>query len=136
MPAKVLRWKFRSGNETWTVPQNPSSMTSPFGNRNVTAKFSTGGQVLLTEGAVQPAAWSFEGTVRSKEHYEELRRWVYDVKERVIITDHFGREILCVLLGFEATPKRSNNVYWHHQYKVNALVLYVGPPTVGEAPGA
>ena len=132
MPA-VRRWRFTGGGEQYTVPQNPASMSSLFPTRNVTARTTTGGRVLLTEGATPPQSWSFEGSCRTKAHYEALRHWVYDIKQRVVIRDHFGRDIECVLLSFDAKPKRSLDVYWRHEYSISALVISVTAPTVGEA---
>lgn len=129
----IRRWTFSGEGETWTVPQNPREMSSPFPTRNVSGRSTVGGRTLLTEGSTPPANWQFGGSIRSREHYDELRRWVYEKKQRVTITDHFGRQIVCVLISFEPVPKRSVNVYWRHDYSIKAIVVSVSNPTVGNA---
>lgn len=129
----VRRWVFEGEGETWVVPQNPKEMSSPFPARNVTPRSTIGGRTLLTEGATTPTNWEFRGSCRTRDHYEALRRWVYEKKQRIMITDHFGRKIVCVLLAFEPVPKRSVGVYWRHDYSVRALVISVSAPTVTDA---
>jgi hypothetical protein len=133
-PVIVKRWVFTDAvtGDTYTVPRNPDNMTSPFPERNVQSKFTTAitGQVLLTEGAPVISQWQFSGKVADARHYEQLRHWVNDVNHRVVITDHYGRDILCVLTKFDARPKRDMHRLWSHEYTVTALVLKVGEPTV------
>lgn len=133
----VRRWKFTDtygDRGSWTVPQNPNRMSSPFPRRNVTGGTTTAvdGQVILFEGNTEPAQWEFGGSIRSKEHYEGLREWVYGLRRRITITDHFGRDIECVLQQFDPVPKRSVAVYWRHDYMIRAVVTKVSAPTAGE----
>ncbi len=130
----VKRWRFRAEGEDYTVPVNPNAMAPLFPTRAITARTTTAGAVLLFEGARQPAAWSFQGDILNAEHYEALRHWVYDIKQRVIITDHYGRDIQCVLTDFKPEPKRAVNRLWRHTYAVSATVLSVSAPTVGDGP--
>lgn len=134
MAVPVRRWRFRAGGEDYTVPQNPASMSGVFPAKSISARASTAGRPLLFQGATPPQAWSFAGSCRSPEHYEALRHWTYDITGRILITDHFGRDIECVLTEFSAEPKRSVNVYWRHDYTISGLVLSVSVPTVGTSP--
>jgi len=133
-PVIVKRWVFTdpATGETYTMPRNPSAMTTPFPQRNITAKMTTAinGQMLLTEGSPTPANWQFTGITVDAAHYEKLRHWVNDINHRVQITDHYGRVIDCVLLLFDAKPKRDMHRLWSHDYTVTALVIKVGEPTV------
>lgn len=112
--------------------QNPSQMGSPFPQRNLTVQGTTApdGQSVIFEGQMRPQEWTFTGSCRTHQFYEKLRAWVYDHQGRLLLTDHFGRELVVVLRSFNPTPKRSLNVYWRHDYEIAALVLSVGQPTV------
>lgn len=125
----VRRWVFTAEGQTYTVPMNPESMQSLFSERQVTGKATLAGRVLLTEGVQPPTQWQFSGQILDADHYEALRHWVYDIKQRVVITDHFGRKIQCVLTSFAPEPKRAVGRYWRHTYTVKALVLSVGAPS-------
>lgn len=131
-PQRVLQWVFSDGIDTWSPPYNPDNMTSPFPTRNVTTKHTSAitGKTLLYEGARQVANWQFSGTSFDAAHYEGLRHWVEDKNTRIQITDHFGRVIDCVLLQFDAVPRKDARRYWTHTYTVHALVLDVGAPTM------
>jgi hypothetical protein len=144
----VKKWVFfdpydpNPATNRWVVPINPNEMTSPFPQRQVTSRFTTAidGRVLLFEGSPKPADWTFKGAIFNASHYDLLRSWVYDRRRRIIITDHFGRDIACVLQNFNPTPKRAvtgsqggengRGMYWRHDYEVTALVIAVGRPTV------
>lgn len=130
----MLRWVFlySATGETYTPPLNPNAMTSLFPSRKITTQTATGvgGQVLMFEGNTPPQDWTFQGNILDEAHFEALRHWTYDIKQRIQITDHFGRPIVCVLTDFDAVPKRSVGVYWRHTYSVKAIVVSVGAPTV------
>lgn len=133
MPVK--RWVFTDEHaaESWTVPQNPNEMTGLFGEKAVSMRTTTAvsGQAIMFEGNTPLTQWEFSGTVRTREHFEELRRWV-NKRNRIIITDHFGRTIPCYLIGFAPIPRRAIDVYWLHDYTVRAIVTgAIGEPTVG-----
>lgn len=141
----VHRWRFidPSTGANYTFEHNPNRMSSPFPRRNVTAMTTSAitGQTILTEGNAGAAEFTFGGSIRSKAHYDALRSWVYDEdgrpqRRRIVIVDHFGRQMDAVLLSFNPIPKRTLNVYWRHDYECTALVTRVGPATVtNEAPG-
>ncbi len=136
MPA-FKRWTITDANGVYTFRPNPNTMTSPFGKRNITSKVTTAvdGQVLFFEGGKAAQEWTFGGDITDHEQYEALRHWVFDrLGTRVIVTDHFGRQINCVLVDFKPTPKRAVGKYWRHTYEITALVTSVGAPTVNEVP--
>lgn len=139
----VHRWRFIDPNSGrfYVFEHNPNRMNSPFPRRNITAHTTTAihGQTVLIEGNTGPAEFTFGGSIRSKEHYDALRSWFYDDEgrpnsRRIIIFDHFGRELQAVLLSFEPVPKRALNVYWRHEYECTALVTKVGLASVENAP--
>jgi len=139
----VHRWRFidPSNGSTYVFEHNPNHMNSPFPRRNITARTTTAvtGQTVLTEGNSGPAEFTFGGSIRSKAHYDALRSWVYDDDgrprtRRIIIVDHFGREMQAVLISFDPQPKRALNVYWRHEYEMTALVTKVGPASVVNEP--
>lgn len=133
----VVMWKFTDpydtdpDTNTATFPVNPNAMTTPWPQRNITtvAVTAVDGQTIFTEGQPKPVDWTWSGWINTPYHYDLLRSWVYERRRRIIITDHFGRNITCVLTQFDAVPEMKNNVYWRHTYTVHALVASVGKPT-------
>ena len=131
------RWTFQDSTETYTMEKNPNRMTSPFPQRNVQAMGTTavGGQPRLYEGSIAPYEWTFGGDIMSAVQYEALRRWVYDKKGLVRVSDHFGRVFNVILTNFDATPKRGVGKYWRHEYTIKCLVMKApSVATVGEVP--
>lgn len=134
-----LRWRFYDpySAEEYVFPLNPNTMSTPFGERPITALTSTavGGQTLAWEGAKLPADWSFGGVILNAAHYEALRSWTYDRKGRIVVSDHFGRNYTTVLRSFKPEPKRSISRYWRHDYTIDALVFGApSAPTILEVP--
>lgn len=133
-PLVIHRWTFTdpaTGN-SYVWPRNPDHMTSPFKSRNIQTKYTTAlgrGKVLLIEGAPSLAQWQFGGIVKDAAMYEQLRFWVEEIDGRVIVEDHFGRQIECVLTSFDAKPHNDSRRYWSHDYTITAIVLNVGAPT-------
>ncbi len=137
----VLRWRLQDPADAtpdgvYEFPWNPNKMTSPFPARQLTAKATTAidGQVLLWEGATMPANWTFGGAIKDAAHYEALRSWVYDRQGRLLVHDHFGRMLVVVLKEFKPDPGEKMRVgrYWYHTYTVDAVVLSISAPTVGD----
>lgn len=131
----VTRWVFTDPvtAETYTVPRNPRAMGSPFPERtfNVRAVSALTGTPIVSEGTTQPATWQFEGSIVDHAHYMALHRWVYVITNRIVITDHFGRDIDCLLQKYDPVPRRAVNKYWRHDYKITGLVFAVGEASVG-----
>ncbi len=135
--AVYKRWVLSDANGSYTFRPNPNAMTTPFPERSIGYKVTTAidGQTLLFEGNRTPAQWQFSGEILDHDQYEYLRQWVYDrTGRRVVVTDHFGRRIVCVLTKFDAVPKRAIGRYWRHQYTISAIVISIGAPTVNEVP--
>jgi len=137
----VLRWRLQdpaNPTDAYTFPQNPNRMTSPFPSRLVTTKGTTAvdGQVLMWEGPTEPQSWSFGGPIKNAAHYEALRSWVYDRQGRLFLWDHFGRRYVVILKTFkpetEGPAKRQPGRYWFHDYTIDALVVSISMPTVGD----
>lgn len=133
----VVKWKLHDPYDTNTatntiyVPINPNAMTSPWPARQINTAVTTAvdGQVIFMEGNAKPKEWSFSGDIMTPYHYDLLRSWVYERRRRVVITDHFGRDITCVLTNFDAVPKQVQRKYWRHTYTITAIVVSVGKPT-------
>lgn len=139
MAELFLRWKFYDPytGESYVFPINPNTMTPVFPQRALTPLTTTavGGQALVWEGATPPAAWSFGGAILDSAHYEALRSWTYDRKGRIIVSDHFGRDMVSVLSVFKPEPKRSLGRYWRHEYTIDALMFGApSAPLIGEIP--
>ncbi len=115
---------------TYTFPRNPSSMTSVFPTRQVSSMSTSAGKILLYEGQTPTTQWEFSGMVLSKTQLDSLHAWVYKKRRRVVLNDHFGRNITLVFTGMDAVPRRRVNYYYSHDYTVTALILGVTTPTV------
>lgn len=131
----VLRWQLidPSTSDVYTFPRNPLSMTSPYPVKAVTASGTTNGAILLTEGAPTAQQWSFSGPLLDKQNLLDLLDWTYSRRRRLLIQDHFARQISCYLTGLEVTPVRRTGYYYSHDYTINALALSVSAPTVANA---
>lgn len=130
----VLRWVFTDPYvpETWTTPINPYEMTTIFPEKNIqiAASTATDGQTLLFEGATPPTNWEFTGHILDREHHDELLRWS-EKKNRISITDHFGRVIPVYLVHFDAVPQPAPQrpKRWRHSYTMKCIIT--GKPTSG-----
>jgi hypothetical protein len=126
-----LRWKFDDGQENWTVPVNPKTMSSPYPEKQmqVHATVRTSGQPLVFEGGPVPAQWQFSGRTQDYTHYSNLLRWTQKTWT-ISITDHVGRKMAVYLTGIKFTPSQSINSLWRYEYDVSAIVFSVGAPTI------
>ncbi len=131
----VRRWVIKDPYDTdpatnkWTFIRNPREMTSIYLDRPIVAQPTTAGnKILLWEGPKTAKEWSFSGPVLEKVLFDELRRWVYK-RRRLVITDHYGRNISTVLKTIDLVPKRRVNIYYSHEYTVTGLILAVSEPT-------
>lgn len=131
----VQRWTFYdpATTDTFTFPINPREMTSLFGPRAIETRPTTAidGQPIVFEANARPVEWSFSGTMLDHAQHESMRHWVYEVGNRIQLTDHFGRVILLDLVSLDSTPKRDISRYWRHEYTVQAIVYSVSAATVG-----
>lgn len=126
----VQRWVLTDpyASETYTFPKNPSTMGSIHPSKNVTVRNTTAvdGRALLFEGNPELTEWEFSGTFHSKDHYEALVAWS-EKRNRLLLTDHFGRTFSIYLIRLEATPENKMNARWFHRYTMRALIL--SPPS-------
>jgi hypothetical protein len=122
--ANVKRWVFHDPvtNETWTVPINPNEMGTLFPEKNIMVQVTSAvdGQALLFEGQSSPVSWEFSGVILTVAHHQELLRWSRK-RNRIRITDHYGRVIECYLTKFAPVPKRSQRK-WKHDYTMSAII--------------
>lgn len=130
----VMRWALYDphNGESWIMPINPREMSSPFPEKAVSLRQTTAidGRALLFEGSSTVPDWTFSGRILTADHYAQLLYWSQK-RNRITITDHFGRIIPCYLLKFDPTPKRAINRYWSHDYTMTAMVLEApSAPTV------
>lgn len=123
---------------TFTLYPNPSTMSSPFPTKEITALPTTAlnGQTLYWEGQTTPVEWSFGGTIRDAALYEALRAWVYARSGPINVYDHFGRRITVLFRSFAPEPpeRAKGGVYWYHKYTITALVMSIGAPKTNEVP--
>ena len=139
MSNTVRRWVITDPHDddpttnTYLFPRNPATMSSLNAERNVSSLSTTNGVRLLYEGQSPAKAWTFAGPLLDRQQYEDLNSWVYERLSRVVINDHFGRDLTVVLTTFELVPVRRMGYYYSHDYTVSALVLAVGAPTVDNA---
>lgn len=132
----VRRWKITDPYDTnpltntYKFPRNPREMTSLHQERAISSMSTTAHTILLFEGQTPAKQWQFSGPILDKSDYDNLRHWVYDRKRRLILNDHFGRDISLVFVSLDAVPKRRSGYYYSHEYTATALVLSVGEPTI------
>lgn len=129
----VRKWIFQdpATGEVYHFPYNPSQMTSPFGPKNITYTPTTAidGNKLSFEGQQAPVQWQFQGFIRSQAEHDAFIHWV-GKRNRVWISDHFGRAWLAYLTQFEAIPHPANDIPWAQDYTMHALI-FDGPVTPG-----
>ncbi len=131
----IKRWVLRDPSDTnpatntYTFIRNPREMTSLYQERAITSTPTTAGRILLWEGARNAKQFTFSGPVLEKSLFDALQKWVYK-RRRLILTDHYGREISCVLTNIDLVPKRRVGYYYSHEYTVSGLALAIGQPTV------
>jgi len=123
----TTRWVLRdtATDETWTMPINPDSMSSPFQGRAF--KFGRGTRldqrVRAFSGSREPVEWEWGGVIRSKSHYDRLTQWA-EKSVAVDVTDHLGRTFRVFITEFTPTDRRPTpRVSWRLRYTVKALIL-------------
>lgn len=121
----TVRWVFNDPAvpETYTVPLNPNSMTSPFREKAIDLAVTTAvdGQALVSEGQARPVNWQFSGTILTQAHYDALFKW-YSKSKRFYLTDHYGRRFTVYFTDYKPIPKRSVGYPWRHDYTITAIV--------------
>lgn len=127
----VKKWVFQdpASSDYYHLPYNPNNMTSPFGPKNITYQATTAidGNKLAWEGQEAAVQWQFEGYIRSQTEYDAFVFW-RNKRNRIWVTDHYGRAWLGYITNFDAKPRRSMNVPWSHTYTMTFLI-FGGPVT-------
>lgn len=122
----TTRWSFYDPEaaETWTVPLNPNTMTSPYPKKtqNSTPVSPVDGAIRAIE-TNQGVEWSFGGVMRTQDHYDTMLTWSQKQNE-IEITDHLGRTITVLIIKFDPTDIRSRRpTKWN--YTVTCHVIDV-----------
>lgn len=127
----VRKWVFQdpATGEVYHFPYNPNQMTSPYGTKNIqwTATTAIDGQKLAFEGQQAPVQWQFQGFIRSQDEYDAFVYWAAK-RNRIWITDHYGRAWLGYLTHFDPVARRTAHIPWSHDYTMQVL-LFDGPVT-------
>jgi hypothetical protein len=129
--APVRRWILKDpmpgGLGTYTVPINPSKMTSPHAPRAVAIEYTTArsGQAHIWEGAARGHQWSFSGTTMTQAHYETLRAFAA-LQRRFWVTDHRGRAWVVAFSSFDPKPVGHPPLDWVWEYTIEATI-FAGP---------
>lgn len=134
----VQRWVIVDPYDTnpatnhYTFPRNPAEMSGVYPERALSPLSTTAGKILTFEGATPAKSWTFSGPLLDKQQFTDLHTWVYLKKRRLVLTDHFGRDITLVFQSLDVVPKRRLNYYWSHDYTVTALILKIERLRVGD----
>jgi hypothetical protein len=128
----TTRWIFNDAvaSETWTVPVNPDSMTSPEppakNVRYARGKIvDQGGDPRTVTFLNKPTSrdWEFGGVIRTQAHYEALAAWA-DKTNEVTITDHLGRVWLVYITDFIPTDRRpTRQTFWRLRYTMKTKII-------------
>jgi hypothetical protein len=132
---EVIRWVFEQvlpigsvgSGETYTFPNNPSSMTTPHAPRIVTPDHTVApdGQPILWEGLGPPVDWSIEGFAFERAHVEALERW-QSQNRRFWVVDHLQRAWAVTFEALDWTLVRDSRHPWAARYKAK-FFIYEGP---------
>lgn len=125
------RWTFVDpiADETWVMPINPNTATSPFVAKNITtaqgADLDSHGihRTRMFQAPSAPTSWQFGGVIRTKEHHDELLRWAG--KANIVrVTDHLQRTFIVLLQKLDVTDRTPTaSTSWRMTYTMTALVL-------------
>lgn len=128
----TTRWIFTDdvASETWTVPINPDSMTSPEppvkNVRYARGRVSDqGGDPRVVTLLNKPGSrdWEFGGAIRTQAHYDALLAWTEKTND-ITITDHLGRVWRVYLTDFVPTDRQpTKQVFWRLRYTVKAKII-------------
>ncbi|GAB3863309.1 hypothetical protein GCM10028801_30630 [Nocardioides maradonensis] len=106
------QWVFQdlmpSGLGTWTLPVNPSSMTNPHFERNVTTRHATSpsqGQFAVAEAAFVTRPWRITGYYPDQDFYNKLLGFC-GIRRRFYVQDHRERIWLVGVQSFTTTPRK------------------------------
>lgn len=113
--------------ETWTMPINPDSMTSPWQGK--TLKNASANRAGLHRPRTfmstpsTPVTWEWSGVIRSKQHHDDLLYWAQKDYE-VQVTDHLGRTWEVAMNQFIPEDRKPMaNVPWRLRYTMKVFIL-------------
>jgi hypothetical protein len=123
----LIRWQLNDlvANQTYTLPCNPSAMTSP-SIAHATTSFRRSpidGVVRVFRPGDKPRQWSFTGRLRTQSEYDAFVDWC-NRPNRIQLTDHLGRVHSVLLQDFAPQPiERSGrkDTPWLFAYTVTAI---------------
>lgn len=122
------RWVFSDPvtSESWTMPINPDSATSPHPTKTIKTAFGVrrGNDRFRTIlNPPTPVEWQWSGAIRSKAHHDQLLAWA-ERPGLVHVADHLGRTWEVIFSKFDPTDRRPTpNTPWRQRYTMTALIL-------------
>lgn len=129
--APPMRWVFQAYDfsdvanvNTYVLPTNPARMSRSFGSVEFTNEPTTvsNGKIISWEGAPKPPTWTFEGSVLTKQEFDNMLSWGR-TGQRFYVTDHFGHRYLVKCIEYSALRVRDPARPWNHTYKMSVSVL-------------
>lgn len=117
----ALRWRLFDGVDTYAFTINPASLVIPY-QLNVATQATTGGGVVLVQGAPTPGFMRFSGSLVDQDQYDALVVWLRK-RRRVHLYDHLGRRTEVIVRSFAPTPRRAYAYPWLHEYTMTMVVL-------------
>ncbi|QBQ74877.1 hypothetical protein [Caudovirales GX15bay] len=119
-------WEDLTEDTTLVMDINPNEGASPSYQKQLTKQSTTapggGANIVIFEGADQPATFSFSGALLTQEHYE----FVYNLwakRHLLRLTDDLGRVFVLYLESFNPKRVRSADYPWRHTYDASAVVV-------------
>lgn len=125
----VLQDAAPSGLATFTMDQNPTSMSSPFPDNVFTIEGTTApdGQLLTWEGARRAKDWSWSGYFETEAMLNTMLAYL-SLNHRFYVIDHRNRAWVVSFESFEPEPVKNVDKPWAHNYKA-VFLIYDGPLT-------
>lgn len=127
-PQGTIRWALIDDTvpETWVMPINPDSMSSPVMKRRQLT-FGNGyradGRVRTFERPAPAMEWEWSGVIRTKEHYDQLVHWA-EKSVAVVVQDHLNRVFRVYITDFLPTDRSPTyRTSWRMRYQMKARIL-------------
>lgn len=147
----TLRWVWqdlyptiKGGMGSWIMPMNPSEMTSPFTQLNLSSMHTVGmgartastvnsaiptdeGQHHVFEGSTVPQDWTFKGYCPTKEMRDMMMKY-RNLNRRLYIIDHRNRAWKVAIIDCSFSPKlrqvfNGEPTDWGADYEVSCVIL-------------
>lgn len=112
--------------ETWVMPINPDTMTSPYPAKTLTHAVGIRrslDQIRTFMGTPRLPEWQWSGVIRTEAHYDALLYWAK--KDGFVhVTDHLGRTWQVVIRKYTPTDRKPMaNVPWRMRYEMSVFNL-------------